>query len=100
MNGAATFGDEWSPAGIMLRRTICGMCRFGLKGKTMTGAMVAFGFAVAGTSMICYALMTRAERVKRNRRSVGGHLDRWWQRFRQRGLGCRQLVWRQSLDHR
>ena len=37
----------------------------------MTGAMVAFGFAVAGTSMICYALMTRAERVKRNRRSVG-----------------------------
>ena len=37
----------------------------------MTGAMVAFGCAVAGTSMICYALMTRAERVKRNRRSVG-----------------------------
>jgi hypothetical protein len=47
------------------------MCRFGLKGKTMTGAMVAFGFAVAGTSMICYALMTRAERVKRKCRSVG-----------------------------
>ena len=37
----------------------------------MTGGMVAFGFAVAGTSMICYALMTRAERVKRNRRAVG-----------------------------
>ena len=37
----------------------------------MTGAMVAFVCAVAGTSMICYALMTRAERVKRNRRSVG-----------------------------
>ena len=37
----------------------------------MTGAMVAFGCAVAGTSMICYALMTRAERVKRNRRLVG-----------------------------
>ena len=37
----------------------------------MTGAMVAFGCAVAGTSMICYALMTRAERVKRHRRSAG-----------------------------
>jgi hypothetical protein len=37
----------------------------------MTGAMVAFGCAVAGTSMICYALMTRAERMKRNRRSGG-----------------------------
>ena len=37
----------------------------------MSGAMVAFGFAVAGTSMICYGLMTRAERVKRNRRSAG-----------------------------
>jgi hypothetical protein len=44
---------------------------FGQKGKTMTGAMVAFGVAVAGTSMICYALMTRAERIKRNRRSAG-----------------------------
>ena len=37
----------------------------------MAGAMVAFGVAVAGTSMICYALMTRADRGKRNRRSVG-----------------------------
>ena len=38
----------------------------------MSGAMVAFACAVAGTSMICYALMTRAERIKRNRRSAGG----------------------------
>ncbi len=36
----------------------------------MTGAMVVFGVAVAGTS-ICYALMTRADRVKRHRRTVG-----------------------------
>lgn len=55
----------------MLRRTMYGVWGFGQKGKTMTGAMVAFGVAVAGTSMICYALMTRAERVRRNRRSVG-----------------------------
>ena len=37
----------------------------------MTGAMAAFGIAVVGTSLICYALMTRAERIKRNRRSAG-----------------------------
>jgi hypothetical protein len=44
---------------------------FWAEGKTMAGAMVAFGFAVVGASMICYALMTRAERLKRNRWSDG-----------------------------
>ena len=37
----------------------------------MTNAMAAFGIAVGGTSLICYALMTRAENIKRNRRSAG-----------------------------
>lgn len=35
----------------------------------MTNAMVAFGIAVGGTSLVCYALMTRAENIRRNRRS-------------------------------
>jgi hypothetical protein len=47
-------------------------CFAGLKkGRTMNGAMVAFAVAVSGTSMVCYALMTRAERGKRHRRSLG-----------------------------
>lgn len=37
----------------------------------MISTTVAFGIAVAGTSLICYALMTRAEKIKRNRRSAG-----------------------------
>jgi hypothetical protein len=47
------------------------ICRFRLKGKTMTNAMAAFGIAVAGTSLICYALMTRAGKIERNRRPAG-----------------------------
>jgi len=43
----------------------------GLRGETMSGAMVAVACAVAGTSTVCYALLTRAERIKRNRRSAG-----------------------------
>ncbi len=37
----------------------------------MTRAIMAFGIAVAGTSLLCYALLTRAERITRNRRSAG-----------------------------
>jgi hypothetical protein len=44
---------------------------FGQGRETMTSAMAAFGIAVAGTSLICYALMTRAEKIRRNRRSAG-----------------------------
>ncbi len=46
--------------------------RFWLTGdKMMTRAIAAFGIAVAGTSLICYALMTRAENIKCKRRSSG-----------------------------
>jgi hypothetical protein len=37
----------------------------------MTNAMAAFGIAVAGTSLVCYALMTRVQNSARNRRSSG-----------------------------
>jgi hypothetical protein len=37
----------------------------------MTSAMAAFGIAVGGTSLICYALMTRLQNGKRTRRSSG-----------------------------
>ena len=35
----------------------------------MTSAMMAFGIAVGGTSLICYVLMTRSQ--NRNRRASG-----------------------------
>ena len=37
----------------------------------MTNAMAAFGIAVGGASLICYALMTRAQNAKRQRRWFG-----------------------------
>jgi hypothetical protein len=37
----------------------------------MTNAMAAFGLAVGGTSLICYALMTRLQNSQRTRRSSG-----------------------------
>jgi hypothetical protein len=41
----------------------------------MTSAMVAFGIAVCGTSLICYMLMTRVQTRRANRRpSCGGSL--------------------------
>ena len=33
--------------------------------------MAAFGIAIAGTSLVCYALMTRAENIRRKRRTAG-----------------------------
>ena len=39
--------------------------------QTMTSAMTAFGIAVGGTSLICYALMTRLQNRRGNRRSSG-----------------------------
>jgi len=37
----------------------------------MTNAMAAFGIAVGGTSLICYALMTRLQNRKRKRGPSG-----------------------------
>jgi hypothetical protein len=37
----------------------------------MTNAMGTFGIAVGGTSLICYALMTRLQNRRANRRSSG-----------------------------
>jgi hypothetical protein len=37
----------------------------------MTSAMMAFGIAVGGTSLICYVLMTRLQNRRGNRRSSG-----------------------------
>ena len=34
----------------------------------MTSAMAALGMAVVATSVICYALLNRAEKIRRNRR--------------------------------
>jgi hypothetical protein len=36
-------------------------------GKTMTSAVAALGIAVAATSALCYALLTRAGKFRRNR---------------------------------
>jgi hypothetical protein len=41
----------------------------------MTSAMAAFGIAVGGTSLICYALMTRLQKRRRNRPSFGGNFE-------------------------
>lgn len=54
----------------MVQRTMGGIYWFGRRGK-MTGAMVAFGCAVTGSSMLCYALTPRAERIRRKRGSAG-----------------------------
>jgi hypothetical protein len=37
----------------------------------MTSAMTALGIAVAATSALCYALLTRAGKIRRNRRRAG-----------------------------
>ena len=37
----------------------------------MTSAVAAFGIAVGGMSLVCYALMTRLRSSRRNRRSPG-----------------------------
>jgi hypothetical protein len=37
----------------------------------MTSAMAAFGIAIGCTSLVCYALMTRSQNSRRNRRSSG-----------------------------
>jgi hypothetical protein len=41
------------------------------RGEMMTSAMVTLGIAVGGTSLICYALMTRLQNRRANRRSSG-----------------------------
>jgi hypothetical protein len=41
----------------------------------MTGAMAAFGMAVGGASLICYALMTRVQNRRRNRPLSGGSFE-------------------------
>ena len=40
-------------------------------GIMMTSAVVTFAIAVGGTSLICYALMTRLQNRRANRRSSG-----------------------------
>src|ERR1700733_319551 len=65
MNGRATFADELGLSGAFLRRTI-------RERKTMTSAMTAFAIAVGATSLVCYALMTRLQSRKRDRRSPRG----------------------------
>lgn len=66
MNGTVTFGDEVSPARGILRCTGGAVLPVPDKGKNHS-AMMAFAIAVAGTSVICYALMTGAEKIKRGR---------------------------------
>lgn len=41
----------------------------------MTSALTAFAIAVSGTSLICFALMTRAERRRNRRRTSEGGSD-------------------------
>ena len=45
-----------------------GRCRF-RRGEMMTNAMVTLGIAVGGTSLICYALITRLHNRRANRGS-------------------------------
>lgn len=66
MNGTVTFGDEVSPARGILRCTGGAVLPVSDRGKNHSAMMAA----VAGTSVICYALMTGAEKIKRNRRSA------------------------------
>jgi hypothetical protein len=47
------------------------VCGFRLRGKTMTSAVAALGIAVAATSALCYALLTRAGKFRRNRWPAG-----------------------------
>ena len=72
MNGAATFGDQCGPEnGILLQCTIAGFRVVLSERKTMTNAVVAFGIAVAGASLIFYALMTPLRNRRRIRQSSG-----------------------------
>ena len=66
----------------------------------MTSAMAALGIAVAATSVICYALLTRAEKIRRNRRPAGDSPTDGGSYFGQRRLGRRQLVRRRSFGDR
>lgn len=58
-------------SGRLLHCTIYPIPSGSAREKTMTNAMAAFGMAVGGTSLICYALMTRLQNRKRNHRSSG-----------------------------
>ena len=71
MNGVASFGDERGLGYLVLQ------CRVGCwfqHGGMMTSAMVTFAIAVGGTSLICYALMTRLQNRRAGRGSSGDKL--------------------------
>ena len=70
MNGVATFGDERGLGYLVLYAQSGVGCWFH-HGGMMTSAMVAFAIAVGGTSLICYALMTRVQNRRANRGSSG-----------------------------
>ena len=58
----------------------------------MTSALAAFGMAVGGTSLICYALMTRLQNRRRNRPSPGASFEAGGGNFAG-GDGWSNLTW-------
>src|SRR5712671_371935 len=70
MNGVATFGDERRLGYLVLYAQSGVGCWFH-HGGMMTSAMMTFAITVGGTSLICYALMTRLQNRRANRGSSG-----------------------------
>ena len=66
----------------------------------MTSAMAALGIAVAATSAICFALLTRAEKIRRNRRPAGDNPTDGGGYSGSDGWADRQLVRRPSFGDR
>jgi hypothetical protein len=62
------------------------------QGEAMTSALAAFGMAVGGTSLICYALMTRLQNRRRNRPSPGASFEAGGGNFAG-GDGWSNLTW-------
>ena len=73
MNGVATFGDERGLGYLVLYAQSGVGCWFH-HGGMMTSAMMTFAIAVGGTSLICYALMTRLQNRRAGRGSSGDKL--------------------------
>ena len=71
MNGTATFGDEIVDQPSVFCSAQLDALRGLAREEPMTSAMAAFGIAVGGTSLICYALMTRLQNARRKRPSSG-----------------------------
>jgi hypothetical protein len=92
MNGPATFGDKWGPATVFFAVHNQAPCGVSARGETMASAMAAFGMAVGGASLICWALMMRLQNRRRNRPSSGASFEAGGGDFAS-GDGWSSLTW-------